>query len=82
MKISFRGEPWTLKFSRLRRYWGWCIYRDRIIKIAKGLAEADELNTVIHEATHAFFPDLREEVVEQFGDDVANVLIRLGWRKS
>jgi hypothetical protein len=36
----------------------------------------DLLDTLIHEMTHASFPDLREEVVDQFATQVAGGLSR------
>lgn len=55
-------------------------YRD--IRIYDKLRGQVMLETIIHESTHAAFPDLREEWVEHFAADVARLLWRLNYRRS
>ena len=46
------------------------------------LTKQSELNTAIHEFTHAFFWDASEENVTKFGNTVTRFLYSQGWRKA
>lgn len=61
---------------------GQCDYAQRVIRVALGQSEADELDTVVHEVLHAAYPDLEEIAVGETGAAIAKVLWRLGWRKT
>ena len=43
--------------------------------------EKEVLNTIVHEMAHAFFWNATEKTVTKFGDTVARLLYREGWRK-
>lgn len=49
-------------------------------EVALRYSERDRLDTVIHEALHACFPDMREEAITQSARDIARLLDRLGYR--
>jgi len=70
------GETrWTIRHVRYPRDRdGDCDWAKRLIRVAanlRGLALADAL---VHEITHARFPDLAEESVEEFATTVAGIL--------
>jgi hypothetical protein len=50
--------------------------------IQQGLSEQEEAIVIAHEITHAAFDFLDEEVVDEFSQDLINVLYKLGWRKT
>jgi len=41
-----------------------------------------DLDTIIHEALHACYPDMGERAVDETGTSIAGLLWRLGWRKD
>lgn len=63
---------------------GLCIRSDdrREILVLDGQRGRDELDTLIHEMTHAAQWDLGEEAVEEIGTDLASALWRMGWRRT
>ena len=46
------------------------------------LSKKSELNTMIHEMTHAFFWDKSEKEVYKFANAVTALLYRQGWRRD
>ena len=52
----------------------------RTIRLAPTRGTLDDLDTAIHEALHAEFPDLREGRVEVAAEHIAAFLWRLGYR--
>ena len=50
------------------------------LRFDKELSGIDKLDTYIHEAIHAAFPDLTEEAVEIGSTDIAKFLWRIGYR--
>ena len=46
------------------------------------LSKKSELNTMIHEMTHAFFWDKSENEVYKFANAVTALLYRQGWRRD
>ena len=84
MYCILRGQRWRIRFdvnTRSLRYLGTCgdprAKREIIIHGRQG--EAIFLSTLIHEALHACFFDLREEVVELLGRKIAGLLVQLGY---
>jgi hypothetical protein len=49
------------------------------IGIKDGLGELDELDTTIHEALHASYPDLCEEAIDETATDLARLLLARGF---
>ena len=54
------------------RFWENC--RKPVIRIDADLKGRERMETLIHEQTHGAFPDLREEVVEQFAYEMSLTL--------
>ena len=52
------------------------------IYVSAALDDLEELETVIHEVTHAADQRASEEAVEEFGHVLAQLLWNMGWRKS
>ena len=52
---------------------------NREIHVRNDLDSEDMLETVLHELTHAAFPDKREDYVEHFARDASRLLVRLGY---
>jgi hypothetical protein len=52
------------------------------IYINPHLTPKSELNTIIHEFTHAFFWNRTEKEVYKFANTVAGFLYRQGWRRD
>lgn len=81
-QVRIRGQRWKIRFvPNLGDKAGECDYGLRILRVAQGQSEADELDTVIHEVLHAAHPDLEEAAIGETGEAIAKVLWRLGWRK-
>jgi hypothetical protein len=49
------------------------------IGIKDGLSELDELDTTIHEALHAAYPDLSEDAIDEAATDLARLLLARGF---
>ena len=85
MRITILGKRWNLKFVRMKHNWG-CVDLPGVKNKEMHINpchpnDAELMDTVIHEITHAAFPQLNEETVEQFAKDVTRVLHhRLGYR--
>lgn len=56
--------------------------KNKSIFIDKGLSGFKELETNLHEFTHACVWDLKEECVSESAHDIARALWRLGYRKT
>lgn len=81
--VTIRGQRWRLRFvPNLGDKDGECEYGTRVIRIALGQSEVNELDTVIHEILHAAYPDLKEEAIARTSEGISGVLWRLGWRKT
>jgi hypothetical protein len=61
---------------------GLCDYGAKKIFIRKSLTNQDMLDTVAHEITHAFFPNMAHKSVSMFGNLLARVLWKLDYRES
>lgn len=59
---------------------GDCDYDRRLIRVSDRLAGDDLLEVIVHELIHARWPDLSEEAVEEFGQEVASVVTAFGFR--
>ena len=79
------GEPYELIFRKPdKRTWGEgcdgvCFYpvigkNPTVILINPHRGNQTILNTVIHETTHAYFPDLTEKEVTAFGNTLSRIL--------
>ena len=83
MEFILRGEKWKyLRCPLLRKNWGACLHGKKILKVSKKAKDLTELDTIIHEYTHAYCSDMCEESVLEFATDLAELLWKLGYRKG
>jgi hypothetical protein len=81
MEASFRGKPYRVTFSKLPPdRLGQCDFNRGKIKVSKALRGLALMDTEVHEALHACFPDLCEEAVEESARDITSYLWRRGYR--
>ena len=78
-RIFIDGRQWRIVRARLRRLWGDCDYELGRIRINSRLVGEDLLNTLILEILHARFPDLSEQSVRDFSDELAGVVNSFGF---
>jgi len=85
---SFRGRRYRIKFTAdglPRGYYGQCdppTARHPTIVIRPGLSKQEKLYTIVHEAMHACYWDIAEVAIEGAADDIARLLLRLGYSDS
>ena len=84
MRAVIRKQTWSIVSEVQDGEFGFC---DRdgergqpmTIGIKDGLGELDELDTTIHEALHAAYPDLCEEAIDEAATDLARLLLARGF---
>ncbi len=81
LHIRVRGEEWAALFSSRtpmlqRLEWGKCDHELRVFAVRASLRGVSAIDTAIHEFTHAYFPDLVEESVNEFATQLAAFLIQ------
>lgn len=64
------------------KVYGLCDWDNRTLYAPSQGAELEDLDTVVHEFCHAFFPDVTEEVVTLFGNELSSLLWRMGYRNQ
>lgn len=76
------GEVWKWRYSRLKgNAEGWCFSPpEHRIVIEERLRGQRRLEVEIHEALHALFPQVSEEVVTGAAVDLRRILWSLGYR--
>ena len=84
MRIIIRKQTWSIVSQVQDGESGFCDHEGErgqpmTIGIKDGLSEFEELDTTIHEALHAAFPDLLEEVVGETATDLAKFLLVRGF---
>jgi len=86
--FTIAGRVWLWRYSRLRgTAAGWTFgpaakkpkQRGRVL-IDTRLKGRARLETEVHEALHACFPQICEETITESGRDIARILYRLGYR--
>lgn len=86
MRIQLRGRRWILvRHNRLRQLDGTCDIewqRRKRIVVSAQLTGRVELETFIHEMSHACFWDIDEPVITQQSRGIASVLWAAGCRRS
>ncbi|TWT51828.1 hypothetical protein KOR42_33010 [Thalassoglobus neptunius] len=87
MRVDLRGKRYEFRKFRSQRHWGECDdprTPGKEIRIERSLKEdsPEFLETVIHEALHGLFPDLKEEAVDESSRSLRVLLWRLGFRKA
>jgi hypothetical protein len=83
MRVKILGKYWTIRFVPLRVNRGEADYHHpggKEIRVDSRLKGEERLECVIHELTHCAGWHIDEEFVEEFAEDVARVLWRLGYR--
>lgn len=65
-----------------RGCWGKAYYESWTIDIDPALDGPTHLSIAIHEGLHCLFPDLAEEPVNSAGNVLAELLWRLGYRRT
>lgn len=86
MDVMIRGRRWKLlATNNLPKTIDGCCDDPRSInksiRIRKSLKGRLELETIIHECSHAGHWDLAEEAIQEMSFDLARILYRLGYRK-
>lgn len=91
-KVTIHGEPWLLRFTRLRGEANGYAYLPDSRRSSRKLSHKilidtrlqhgsrAQLETIIHEFFHASFPQASEYHVTEAGRDLARILYDLGWR--
>lgn len=79
LQVKVRKVTWTIIFSNRhsmlpRNYWGRCNPAEKKMAVRKSLHGVRAIDTVIHEFTHAYLPDLGEDAVDEFATQLAEVL--------
>lgn len=69
--IAVEGEP----------CYGVCDSKKRIISVCDGIDPKKELETIIHEVTHAQQDHLDEDYVKRYAKEQAELLWELGYRR-
>ena len=77
--IRVRGEEWAALFASrhpllTRSIWGRCDPASRILVVRGSIRGMSAIDTAIHEFTHAYFPDLAEDSVNEFASQLAEFL--------
>ena len=87
-RVTLMGKRWTLKLvpkNNRRDHFGSCDHPEDVGKSIVVEANHDDLrvlNTVLHECMHGGAWNLDESVVKQWADDVAKIVIDLGYRRE
>ena len=84
MRAVIRNETWSIVSEVQDGELGFCDHegergKPRTIGIKDGLTEFEELDTTIHEALHAAYPDLSEEAIDETATDLARLLLARGF---
>lgn len=80
-QIFIAGERWRIVVCRVpRTIYGDCDYESKTIRVSRDLHGEDRLNVILHELIHARWPDLSEEAVEEFADELAGIVYAHGYR--
>ena len=85
-RVRIGGKYWTLRFSGNLKDFGSMqdggTAESRVIRIGTWQGEADQLDTIIHEALHASLPLLDESAVHATANDLSRLLWRLRYRRN
>lgn len=80
--VHIGGKRWKLLRCRVPsdRY-GDCCHSTSTIRISNKLHGDELLNVLLHELIHARWPDVSEEAVVEFADELSGVLHAEGFRQ-
>ena len=84
MRIIIRKQTWSIVSQVQDGESGFCDHEGErgqpmTIGIKDGLTEFEELDTTIHEALHAAYPDLSEEAIDEAATDLTRLLLARGF---
>lgn len=84
MRIIIRKQTWSIVSQVQDGESGFCDHEGErgqpmTIGIKSGLGELEELDTTIHEALHAAYPDLSEDAIGETATDLARLLLARGF---
>ncbi len=85
----FRGERWWIESDQSlpSGQFGECVWglpgiSRPTLRIPTDGDGCHDLDTCIHECSHACFPDMGETAIDEAATSIAKLLWRLGWRKD
>jgi len=82
-RVWINGQRWTIRRCRVSPdRWGDCCYETKTIRISDRLTGEAFLNTLVHELIHARWPDLNEQAVRDFADELTGVIHAEGFRDA
>jgi hypothetical protein len=80
------GQKWKWSYKSLKRMkprvLGLCDYENKIVSVCTSCEGIERLDTELHEALHAMQGFASEEHTEQVATTLAQILWRLGYRRS
>ena len=80
MNIRLRTGKWKVRFKKMRKDDGRCIYAERKIIIDPRVRGKKAMEIWIHELLHACLPDLDEAAIDPTAENVVDVLWKQGYR--
>jgi len=88
MRFKIDGKTWRrrvvngLRDKTGKKLYGDCLHSKRVIRVVRGQDERDELDTDLHEALHAIFPQLNEDAIWNAAGDLTGLLFdKLQYRR-
>ena len=86
MRIKINNEQWrVVEIERdetlMRGDTGYCNIKGKRIEIREHLRPRMRLNTLVHEAIHAYMPHLNHKRVYELGDLIEQLLWKDGYRR-
>ena len=90
-RLTIDGHDWRVFWPRRipgslfpetadKKILGLCLHEARHFEFSRAQSRFELLDTVIHEISHAVFPDYKEEAITRFADTLATALDDLGLR--
>ena len=85
MRHQFRGKRYKIiPNARIKRASGYCDNPStpgKRILLKSDDDDLEYLDTAIHEALHACYPDNTEDAIDEAASSIASFLIKLGYRR-
>ena len=80
----FRGKKYKIFFRNPsnRTHLGTCDYAAKEIEVRPTLDSKDKLDVIIHESLHACFADIEDDAISETATTIANLLMKLGYKKG
>lgn len=85
MRVKIYSRVWRIMNvpdDDMDNDWGDCTSSDHLIRINEQIKNRRRLDTIVHELTHAIFPNLAHKKVYEIARIVSEVLWKDGWRKN